>query len=501
MTNIGKVINTEIATEMKKSYLDYAMSVIVSRALPDSRDGLKPVHRRILFAMNQIGLTHKASFSKSAKIVGEVMGKYHPHGDQPIYMALVRLAQDFSMRYPLIHGQGNFGSVDGDPPAAMRYTEAKMKKFAQELLADTNKNIVEFRDSFDGSIQEPVYLPSKIPNLLLMGSDGIAVGMATKIPPHNLNEVVEALIFMLEKGKVLIPEKNVFDIQKINLLEDKDTFIKAPEVPSFEIETNAEELIKYIKGPDFPTGAAIYGLEEILRAYSTGKGKLLIRSKTDTEEDARGRMSIIVTEIPYQVNKSKMIEKIAYLVRDKKIMGISDLRDESDQRGMRVVIELKKTAKPKVVLNKLYKFTQMQKTYAVNTVALVNGIPKLLTLKQILLGFIHHRQQVITRRTFQELKEAKHKAHILEGLKIALDNLDEVISTIRKSKDASSAKTNLMTKFSLSIIQAEAILEMQLRRLAALERKKIEDEYKAVLALIDELLSLLTHPEKIISII
>ena len=501
MSKIGNIINTEITKEMKKSYLDYAMSVIVSRALPDVRDGLKPVHRRILFAMKGMGQTHKASFSKSAKIVGEVMGKYHPHGDQPIYGAMVRLAQDFSMRYPLVHGQGNFGSVDGDPPAAMRYTEAKMAKFAAEILADIDKQTVPFVDNFDGSLQEPVYLPSRIPNLLLMGSDGIAVGMATKIPPHNLTEVVDALLFMLNKGKVVTPEKNAFDIQKINLLEDKDTFIRAPEVSGFEVETNAEELIKYIKGPDFPTGAAIFGKSEILKAYLTGKGKMTVRAKAETEEDNRGRLKIVITEIPYQVNKANLIEKIAHLVRDKKIVGIGDLRDESDQRGMSIVIELKKNAKPKVVLNKLYKFTQMQTTYAANMVALINGIPKLMTLRQILLEFIHHRQQVITRRTFQELKEAKHRAHILEGLKIALDNLDEVIETIKKSKDAEVAKINLMKKFSLSDLQAEAILEMQLRRLAALERKKIEDEYKAIMELIDQLVSLLTYPEKIIDLI
>ena len=501
MSKIGNIINTEITKEMKKSYLDYAMSVIVSRALPDVRDGLKPVHRRILFAMKGMGQTHKASFSKSAKIVGEVMGKYHPHGDQPIYGAMVRLAQDFSMRYPLVHGQGNFGSVDGDPPAAMRYTEAKMAKFAAEILADIDKQTVPFVDNFDGSLQEPVYLPSRIPNLILMGSDGIAVGMATKIPPHNLTEVVDALLFMLNKGKVVTPEKNAFDIQKINLLEDKDTFIRAPEVSGFEVETNAEELIKYIKGPDFPTGAAIFGKSEILKAYLTGKGKMTVRAKAETEEDNRGRLKIVISEIPYQVNKANLIEKIAHMVRDKKIVGIGDLRDESDQRGMSIVIELKKNAKPKVVLNKLYKFTQMQTTYAANMVALINGIPKLMTLRQILLEFIHHRQQVITRRTFQELKEAKHRAHILEGLKIALDNLDEVIETIKKSKDAEVAKTNLMKKFSLSDLQAEAILEMQLRRLAALERKKIEDEYKAIMELIDQLVSLLTYPEKIIDLI
>lgn len=501
MSQVGKVIATEITQEMKKSYLDYAMSVIVSRALPDVRDGLKPVHRRILYAMQEMNLTHKAKFAKSAKIVGETMGKYHPHGDGPIYQALVRLAQDFSMRYPLVNGQGNFGSVDGDPPAAMRYTEAKMAKISIELLADLEKETVSFRDNFDSSLKEPVFFPSKIPNLLLMGSDGIAVGMATKIPPHNLGEVVDALSFMIQKGKLLTSqEKTPFTIKKIDLLSDK-IIAKPPKAPGFESEVTVESLMKYIKGPDFPTGGSIYNQAEIAQTYLTGKGKITTRAKANIEEAKSGKLSIIVNEIPYQVNKSSLITKIAQMVKEKRIKGVADLRDESDRRGMRIVLELKKIAKPRVILNKLYKFTQMQTSYPANIVALVNGVPKLLNLKQILLEFIKHRQRVITRRTFFELKEAKRRAHILEGLKIALDNLDAVIATIRKSPTVESARQNLINKFNLSQIQAEAILEMQLRRLAALERKKIEDEYKAMKKLIDYLTGLLVHPEKILGVI
>jgi DNA gyrase subunit A len=501
MANIGKVIPREITQEMKKSYLDYAMSVIVARALPDVRDGLKPVHRRILYAMKEMGLFHRSSYSKSAKIVGETMGKYHPHGDGPIYEALVRLAQDFSMRYPLVQGQGNFGSVDGDPAAAMRYTEAKMAKITSEMMTDLEKETVDFRDNFDNTLKEPVFLPAKIPNLLLMGSDGIAVGMATKIPPHNLTEVVNALSFILKSGQLpTAPKKDQFAIEKIDLLSDKKT-LKPPHVPLLQTDVTIENLMKFIKGPDFPTGGSIYNLEEITRAYTTGKGKIVIRAKTTIEETSHAKLSIIVSEIPYQINKAKLITKIAKLVKEKRIIGISDLRDESDRSGLRVVIELKKQARPKVVLNKLHKFTEMQTSYPANVVALVNGIPKLLTLKQILLEFIHHRQKVITKRVFFELRAAKRRAHILEGLKIALDNLDEVIATIKKSRTAQSAQSNLMKRFSLSKIQAEAILEMQLRRLAALERKKIEDEYKEIKKLIEHLTSLLVHPEKILTVI
>lgn len=508
---IGKLQPTEITQEMRKSYLDYAMSVIVARALPDVKDGLKPVHRRILYSMHQMGLSHSSRYSKSAKVVGEVMGKYHPHGDMAIYDALVRLAQDFSMRYPLIDGQGNFGSIDGDSAAAMRYTEVKLAKITQEMLTDIDKETVEFRDSFDGSLQEPVYLPAKLPNLLLMGSDGIAVGMATKIPPHNLGEVTDAIIYMIEKGKVVFPKeslstekkeenkKPVFELKKIELNEDQGE--KALSA-NFETDVNIEEeLMKFIKGPDFPTGAAIYNKKDILQAYTTGNGKILIKAKAEIEETKEEKFRIIISEIPYQVNKSNLVAKIAQLVKDRKIEGITDLRDESDRDGLRIVVELKKSAKPKTILNNLYKNTQMQTSYPVNMVALVDGIPMTLNLKQILTEFIKHRQKVITKRVIFELNEAKRQAHILEGLKIALDNLDEVIETIKKSKDAQEAKVNLITRFKLTDIQATAILEMQLRRLAALERKKIEDEYNEIIKKIEYLIGLLAHPQKILEII
>ncbi|MCX6726088.1 MAG: DNA gyrase subunit A [Candidatus Shapirobacteria bacterium] len=487
------------------------MSVIVARALPDVKDGLKPVHRRILYSMHQMGLSHSSRYSKSAKVVGEVMGKYHPHGDMAIYDALVRLAQDFSMRYPLIDGQGNFGSIDGDSAAAMRYTEVKLAKITQEMLTDIDKETVEFRDSFDGSLQEPVYLPAKLPNLLLMGSDGIAVGMATKIPPHNLGEVTDAIIYMIEKGKVVFPKeslstekkeenkKPVFELKKIELNEDQGE--KALSA-NFETDVNIEEeLMKFIKGPDFPTGAAIYNKKDILQAYTTGNGKILIKAKAEIEETKEEKFRIIISEIPYQVNKSNLVAKIAQLVKDRKIEGITDLRDESDRDGLRIVVELKKSAKPKTILNNLYKNTQMQTSYPVNMVALVDGIPMTLNLKQILTEFIKHRQKVITKRVIFELNEAKRQAHILEGLKIALDNLDEVIETIKKSKDAQEAKVNLITRFKLTDIQATAILEMQLRRLAALERKKIEDEYNEIIKKIEYLIGLLAHPQKILEII
>lgn len=463
---IGKVEPIEITTEMERSYLDYAMSVIVTRALPDVRDGLKPVHRRILYAMKGIGLTAEAKYRKSATIVGEVLGKYHPHGDSPVYDALVRLAQDFSMRAPLVDGQGNFGSVDGDPPAAMRYTEAKMAKISAELLADIDKNTVAFVDNFDATRKEPQVLPSRVPNLLLNGSSGIAVGMATNIPPHNLNEVCDALIHLIDN-----PDDTV------------------------------EDLMKFIKGPDFPTGGAIFDINEIRAAYATGKGRILMRAKAEIEEDESGKFIITVSELPYQVNKALLIARIASLVKDKKLEGISDLRDESDKSGMRIVIELKRDGRPQAILNNLYKHTAMQLAFNVNTVALVDGVPLTLTLKQILTEYIRHRQKVITRRTKFELDGAKYRAHILEGLKIALDHLDAVIDTIRKSKDADVARTNLMKKFKLTELQATAILDMQLRRLAALERQKIEDEYKEVKKTIAYLESILASPKKILSVI
>ena len=496
---IGKIQPTEISAEVKKSYLDYAMSVIVSRALPDVRDGLKPVHRRVLFAMMQMGLSHSSRYSKSAKIVGEVLGKYHPHGDSPVYDALVRLAQDFSMRYRLVDGQGNFGSVDGDMAAAMRYTEARLSKISQELLTDLDKNTVDFIDNFDATLKEPIWLPAKIPNLLLMGAEGIAVGMATKIPPHNLNEIADALIYTLKKGRAVFstpmePNPDKLEIKKIDLSGSDLANI------SFESDVVGEELLTYIKGPDFPTGATIYDQEQISQCYATGRGRILIRAVAEIEEH-KGRSRVVISEIPYQVNKAQLVAHIADLVRNKKIDGIADLRDESDRSGMRVVVELKKSAKPKSVLNNLYKHTAMQTSYAVNMVALVEGVPQTLNLKQILIEFIRHRQKVITRRTLFELEAARQRAHILEGLKIALDNLDEVISTIRKSADVDTARLNLIKKFGLTEIQANAILEMQLRRLAALERKKIEDEYKEVLAQIEYLSGLLTAPEKILNLI
>lgn len=504
---IGKVKPVEITEEMKQSYLDYAMSVIVARALPDVRDGLKPVHRRILYAMQQLGLGHSSSYTKSAKVVGETMGKYHPHGDMPIYDALVRLAQDFSMRYPLIDGQGNFGSVDGDPPAAMRYTEVKMKKISAEMLTDLEKETVDFIDNFDGSLKEPVFLPAKLPNLLLMGSDGIAVGMATRIPPHNLNEVIDAIGLMIEKGKVTpqVKEENghedIFEIKRIRFDElSQEGEVEMP-VSTFESEVTIEGLMKFIKGPDFPTGGEIYDQEEINQAYTTGKGKILMRAKSTIEETKRGKYQIIITEIPYQVNKARLVSKIAHLIKEKRVIGISGLRDESDRQGLRIVLDLKKTAKPKAILNSLYKYTPMQTTYPVNMVALIDGVPQTLNLKQILIEFIRHRQQVITRRTIFELKEAKKRAHILEGLKIALDNLDAVIKTIKRSRDVETARKNLMKKFGLTEIQANAILEMQLRRLAALERKKIEDEYKEIGKKIVYLTGLLEKPEKILTLI
>ena len=462
----GKIAPVEIVDEMQRSYLDYAMSVIVSRALPDVRDGLKPVHRRILFAMHELGLNHSAKYRKSATVVGEVLGKYHPHGDSAVYDALVRLAQNFAMRYPLIDGQGNFGSVDGDPPAAMRYTEARMAEIANELLEDIEKNTVNFVDNFDATRKEPQPLPGKLPNLLLNGSAGIAVGMATNIPPHNLVEVCDAISHLIEN-----PEADV------------------------------EQLMKFIKGPDFPTGGAIFDINEITAAYATGKGRVVMRAKAEIEEDSGGKFKIAVSEIPYQVNKAQLIAKVAELVKDKKLEGISDLRDESDRRGMRIVFELKRDAKPKNLLNQLYKHTAMQLAFNVNTVALVNGTPQTLTLKQILTEYIRHRQEVVTRRSKFELEAAKKRAHILEGLKIALDHLDAVIKTIRESRDADVAKKNLMTNFKLTDIQATAILDMQLRRLAALERKNIEDEYKQVLSTIAHLEDLLASPKKILVVI
>ena len=476
--NIGTLKQTEITGEVKRAYLDYAMSVIVSRALPDVRDGLKPVHRRILFALHELNLTHSAKYAKSAKIVGEVMGKYHPHGDMPIYDALVRLAQDFSMRYPLIDGQGNYGSMDGDPPAAMRYTEARLAAITGEMLTDLDKETVDLLPNFDATLQEPVFLPAKLPNLLLMGSEGIAVGMATKIPPHNLGELIDAITFMIGKTKTTIGK-------------------------NFSLTSNVtiDELLEFIKGPDFPTAGAIYDFNEIKNVYMTGRGKVIIRGKAEIEEIGQGKSAIIITELPYQVNKALMVARIAELAREKKIEGISDLRDESDRHGIRVVVELKRDTSPKKVLNNLFKHTSLQTSFPANVVALVNGTPQTLNLKTILEEYLKHRYHVVTKRSEFELRQAKARLHILEGLKIAVDHIDAVIKTIRESKTQEDAKQNLIKRFKLSDIQATAILDMQLRRLAALERQKIEDELIMVKEAIAYLEDLLSHPEKILSVI
>ncbi|HLC87899.1 MAG TPA: DNA gyrase subunit A [Patescibacteria group bacterium] len=516
--NIGKIEAAPLVEEMQRSYLDYAMSVIVSRALPDVRDGLKPVQRRIIYAMSEQGLHHTARYQKSAAVVGEVLKNYHPHGDAPVYEAMVRMAQDFSMRYPMVDGQGNFGSVDGDSPAAMRYTEARLSGIADELLRDINKDTVDFTENYSGTTDEPVWMPTVIPNLLLNGAQGIAVGMATQIPPHNLGEVCDALIYMIEhparnasQSDAGGPAKELKATEETKTTEatkeDKQEVRLGQTVEELKQETyyqssaTVEDLMQFIKGPDFPTGASIYDITEFQAAYATGKGRVVMRAKAEIEEARGGRFDIIITELPYQVNKAVLIAKMADLVKDKKIDGISDLRDESDRRGMRVVVELKRDAKPQSVLNNLYKHTAMQSVFNVNMVALSDGVPHLMTLKRILGEFIHHRQIVITRRSEFELKEAKAREHILEGLKIAVDNIDEVINTIRKSKDADEAKGKLMGKFKLSEIQAVAILDMQLRRLAALERQKIEDELKLVRELITYLEDLLAHPEKILKVV
>lgn len=463
--NEGKVIPVDINHEMKKCYIDYAMSVIVGRALPDVRDGLKPVHRRILYSLQELGLTPEKGYRKCARIVGDVLGKYHPHGDSSVYDALVRMAQDFSMRYMLVDGHGNFGSVDGDSAAAMRYTEAKMNKIAVEMLRDINKNTVDFMPNFDGEEQEPVVVPSRFPNLLVNGSSGIAVGMATNIPPHNLGEIIDGTVMLIDN-----PEITVLD------------------------------LMTKIQGPDFPTGATIMGKAGIREAYETGRGKVVVRANAEIEEE-NGRHTIIVTEIPYIVNKARLIENIADLVKDKKITGISDLRDESDREGMRIVIELKRDANPNVVLNLLYKHTKLQDTFGIIMLALVNNEPKVLNLKQILEHYIEFQKEVITRRTVFELNKAEARAHILEGLKIALDNIDEVISIIRNSKTSEIARDTLIERFNLSEKQSQAILEMRLRRLTGLERDKIEDEYNELMKQIEYLKSILESEEKLLGVI
>ena len=463
--NEGKVELVDINKEMKRCYIDYAMSVIVGRALPDVRDGLKPVHRRILYSLQGLGLTPDKGYRKCARIVGEVLGKYHPHGDTSVYDALVRMAQDFSMRYMLVDGHGNFGSVDGDSAAAMRYTEAKMNKIAVEMLRDINKNTVDFMPNFDGEEQEPVVLPSRFPNLLVNGSSGIAVGMATNIPPHNLGEIIDGTIMLIDN-----PEVTILD------------------------------LMTKIKGPDFPTGATIMGKAGIRAAYETGRGKVVVRANAEIEEE-NGRHKIVVTEIPYIVNKAKLIENIADLVKDKKITGISDLRDESDREGMRIVIELKRDANPNVVLNLLYKHTKLQDTFGIIMLALVDNEPKVLNLKEILRNYIDFQKEVITRRTIFELNKAEARAHILEGLKIALDNIDEVISIIRNSNTSEIARDTLIERFNLSEKQAQAILDMRLRRLTGLERDKIEDELNELMRQIEYLNSILASEEKLLGVI
>ncbi len=464
---IGETKPVSIEEEMKSSYLAYAMSVIVSRALPDVRDGLKPVHRRILYAMDELGLHYNTSHKKSARIVGEVLGKYHPHGDTSVYDAMVRMAQDFSMRYPLVDGQGNFGSMDNDPPAAMRYTEARLAQIAEEMLVDIEKNTVDFVPNFDDSLKEPAVLPTRLPNLLLNGSSGIAVGMATSIPPHNLGEVCDALSLLIDNPKATI-----------------------------------EELTQFIKGPDFPTAGIIIGEDGIKNAYATGHGKVVVRARAQVgDADASGRSQIVVTELPYQTNKAALVQKIAESVRNKKIGGISEIRDESDRQGMRVVIELKREAIPEQVLNNLYKYTAMQSAFFINMLALVDGQPRVISLKEALQYFIDFRRQVITRRSRFDLKVAKERAHILEGLKIALDHIDKVIATIRKSETVEVARGALMSGFGLSQAQAQAILDMQLRRLANLERRKIADEYAAVLKTIAYLEDLLANPRRMLLLI
>jgi DNA gyrase subunit A len=462
----GKVIPVYVEDEMQKCYIDYAMSVIVQRALPDVRDGLKPVHRRILYAMNEAGMLPNKAYKKSARIVGDVLGKYHPHGDSSVYDAIVRLAQDFSTRYLMVDGHGNFGSVDGDPPAAMRYTEVRMGKIAVEMLRDIEKDTVDFIPNYDESLKEPTVLPAKVPALLINGSAGIAVGMATNIPPHNLGEVVDACVMLIDHPDATI-----------------------------------DQLMTAIKGPDFPTGAKILGLSGIRQAYTTGRGVVKVRAKTHVEPMPKNKNRIVVTEIPYQVNKAKLIESIAHLVQDKTLEGITDLRDESDRKGMRIVIELRSDVVPEIMLNKLYKHTQLQDSFGIIMLALVNNHPRVLNLKQILEYYLEHQKDVVTRKCQYELKKAKERAHILEGLKIALDHLDEVIATIRASANGDVAKKALMDKFGLSDRQAQAILDMRLQRLTGLERQKIEDEYKEVMATIAYLEDVLGDEHKIMGIV
>src|ERR671925_583732 len=479
-TQAGNIEQVDIDSQMRDAYLDYAMSVIVARALPDARDGLKPVHRRILYAMQELGIRSNSAYKKSARIVGEVLGKFHPHGDSAVYETMARMAQDFSMRYVLVDGQGNFGSVDGDAPAAMRYTEARLTAIAGEMLADIDKETVDFEDNYDGTQKQPSVLPARLPNLLVNGSSGIAVGMATNIPPHNLAEICDATVELIDN----------------------------PEITS-------DDLCQFVKGPDFPTGGTIYRFEQqrnsitgehetvdaIRQMYAHGRGRVVMRAQVAFEEGRGDRMAIIVTELPYQVNKAALLEKIADLVKDKRVEGIADLRDESDRDGMRIYIEIKRDANPHKVLNNLFKHTPMQLAFNMNMLALVDGQPQTLPLKSVLQHYVDHRRDIVRRRTEYDLGKARARAHILEGLKIALDHLDAVIQTIRQSADVDVARTNLMTRFDLSELQAQAILDMRLARLAALERKKIEDEYLEIIQLIAELEDILANPARVLSII
>ncbi|HME61599.1 MAG TPA: DNA topoisomerase (ATP-hydrolyzing), partial [Candidatus Binatia bacterium] len=456
-----------IEEEMRESFMAYAMSVIISRALPDVRDGLKPVHRRVLYAMYDVGNTSDKAYKKSARLVGDIMGKYHPHGDTAIYDTIVRMAQDFNMRYPMVDGQGNFGSIDGDNPAAMRYTEIRMTPLAEEMLADIEKETVDFIPNYDDTLREPAVLPSRIPNLLINGAAGIAVGMATNIPPHNLSEVIDGLVALVENPEMTIPQ-----------------------------------LMKYIPGPDFPTAGFIHGKEPIIQAYKEGKGIIQMRGKAFTETVKRtGKEQIIISEIPYMVNKKRLIEQIAELVNEKKIEGIADIRDESDREGMRVVIELKRDAVAEIIINQLHKHTQLQDSFGMNMLAIVDGRPKLLNLKEALKCFLEHRKEVVTRRTAYDLRKAEERLHILEGYRIALDNLDAVIALIRSSADPRVAKEGLMTNFSLSEIQAQAILDLRLQRLTGLERGKIMDEHRETLELIAKLRAILANEKEIYKII
>lgn len=466
MENKSKIIPIEISQEMKKSYIDYSMSVIVGRALPDVRDGLKPVHRRILYSMIEQGITPDKPYRKSARIVGDVLGKYHPHGDSSVYMAMVKMAQDFATRGLLVDGQGNFGNVDGDSPAAMRYTEARMSRLATELLRDIDKETVDFGPNFDESLQEPLVLPARYPNLLVNGSNGIAVGMATSIPPHNLGEVIDATVHYIDNR-----------------------------------DCTTEDLMEHIAGPDFPTGAMIIGTEGIKEAYRTGRGKVRVRARAEIEELPKGKQQIVITEIPFQVNKSRLVERIADLVRDKKVEGISDLRDETNRHGIRVVIELKRDVNANIILNNLYKHSQLEETFSIINLAIVDKTPKVLNLKQYLECYVDHQKDVITRRTQFELKKAQARAHILEGLKIALDNIDRVISIIRGSENGQIAKEKLIEEFALSDIQAQAILDMRLQRLTGLERDKIDNEYKELMERITYLESILADENKLFGVI